>query len=80
MDNDSFLTEATTAELTTLSRATINRKVAAGEFPPPIYISRRRKAWQASAVRDWMAQKIAGTAPYSSEPHEHRLKSTSISA
>jgi predicted DNA-binding transcriptional regulator AlpA len=54
MDQENFLTEAATSQLTTLSRATINRKVAKGEFPPPIYISERRKAWKASALREWM--------------------------
>lgn len=54
MQTEKFLTEASTALLTTLSRATINRKVARGEFPAPIYISTRRKAWLESAVREWM--------------------------
>lgn len=57
MDQESFLTEAATSQLTTLSRATINRKVAKGEFPAPIYISERRKAWKASAVRGWMTER-----------------------
>ena len=54
MDQESFLTEAVTSQMTTLSRATINRKVATGDFPAPIYISERRKAWKESAVRQWM--------------------------
>lgn len=57
MDKENFLTEAVTSEITTLSRATINRKVASGDFPKPIYISARRKAWKESAVRQWMAQR-----------------------
>lgn len=57
MDQENFLTEAATSQLTTLSRATINRKVAKGEFPPPIYISERRKAFKESAVRQWMAER-----------------------
>lgn len=59
MDKENFLTEAITSKITTLSRATINRKVAAGDFPPPIYISERRKAWKESAVRQWMAEREA---------------------
>lgn len=62
MDGESFLTEAATSQLTTLSRATINRKVAKGEFPPPIYISERRKAWKASAVREWMVERETAAA------------------
>jgi predicted DNA-binding transcriptional regulator AlpA len=56
VDKENFLTEAATSQITTLSRSTINRKVAAGQFPKPIYISDRRKAWKESAVRQWMAE------------------------
>ncbi len=57
MDKDRYLTAAAVAELTTLSRATIERKVRSGDMPPPIYISERRKAWKESAVRRWMADR-----------------------
>jgi prophage regulatory protein len=59
MENDRFLTTAAVSELTTLSRASIERKVAAGELPRPIYISRRRKAWRESAILAWMAEREA---------------------
>jgi prophage regulatory protein len=62
MDNENFLTEAAIAKMTTISRATINRKVAKGEFPAPIYISERRKAWKESAVRQWMAERETASA------------------
>ena len=54
MDNDRYLTAAAVSDLTTLSRATIERKVRSGDMPPPIYISERRKVWKESAVRQWM--------------------------
>jgi prophage regulatory protein len=57
MDKERFLTAAAVAELTTLSRATIERKVRSGDMPAPIYISERRKAWKESAVRQWMADR-----------------------
>ncbi len=57
MDNDRYLTASAVAELTTLSRATIERKVRSGDMPPPIYISERRKAWRESSVRSWMASR-----------------------
>jgi predicted DNA-binding transcriptional regulator AlpA len=57
MGQDTFLTEAATSQLTTLSRATIRRKVAAGDFPAPVQISERRKAFKESAVRQWMAER-----------------------
>ena len=59
MDNDRYLTASAVAELTTLSRATIERKVRAGDMPPPIKISERRKAWKASSIRAWMAEREA---------------------
>jgi prophage regulatory protein len=59
MSNDRYLTATAVADLTTFSRATIERKVAAGQFPTPIYISERRKAWKESAVRQWMAEREA---------------------
>ena len=55
MDNDRYLTASAVAELTTLSRATIERKVRSGDMPAPVYISERRKAWRESAIRAWMA-------------------------
>jgi prophage regulatory protein len=62
MDNDRYLTVAAVSAITTLSRATIERKVAAGEMPSPIYISQRRKAWRESAVRQWMADRETAAA------------------
>ena len=55
MQSEHFLTEKSVAHLTTFSRATINRKVAAGEFPKPLWISQRRKVWKESDVGNWMA-------------------------
>lgn len=57
MDNDRYLTTAAVSALTTLSRATIERKVATGDMPRPIYISQRRKAWRESAIRAWMSER-----------------------
>ena len=55
MQSEHFLTEKSVAQLTTFSRATINRKVAAGQFPKPFWISARRKVWKESEVGSWMA-------------------------
>ena len=57
MDQDRYLTVSAVSELTTLSRATIERKVRSGDLPPPVYISERRKAWRESSIRGWMARK-----------------------
>ena len=59
MENDRYLNTAAVSALTTLSRATIDRKVACGEMPRPIYISQRRKAWRESAILAWMAEREA---------------------
>lgn len=57
MDTERYLTVSAVSELTTLSRATIERKVRSGEMPAPIYISVRRKCWRESAVRQWIAER-----------------------
>jgi prophage regulatory protein len=54
---DRYLTTNDVIELTTLSRATIERKVKAGDLPAPIYLSARRKAFRESQIRAWMASK-----------------------
>jgi predicted DNA-binding transcriptional regulator AlpA len=59
MQQEQFLAEKSVVERTTFSRATINRKVATGEFPAPIWISARRKVWKQSDVEAWMAAQVA---------------------
>jgi prophage regulatory protein len=54
---DRFLTSDAVSALTSFSRSTLDRKVAAGEFPAPIKISSRRKAYRESAVIEWMKQR-----------------------
>ena len=58
MKGEHFLTEKSVSQITTFSRATINRKVAAGEFPRPLWISKRRKVWKESDVSGWMAAQL----------------------
>ncbi len=38
---------------TTLSRSTIYRMVAKGEFPQPIKIGQRRISWTSDAIQRW---------------------------
>ncbi|MET3824564.1 prophage regulatory protein [Sphingomonas sp. PvP055] len=59
MTKEKFLTASDVAGMTSLSRATIDRKVKTGDFPKPISISERRKAWPADCVLAWMAEKVA---------------------
>lgn len=52
-----FMTASAVAEMTTLSRSTIERKVKEGAFPAPVQLSERRKAWRAEVVEAWMKEK-----------------------
>jgi prophage regulatory protein len=58
MDAVRFLSLKDVVNLTSLSRATIDRKVASGDFPLPIRLSERRKCFSEAAVKEWMAGKI----------------------
>lgn len=40
---------------TGLSRATINRRIAAGRFPAPIKLADRCRGWYETEVDRWMA-------------------------
>lgn len=57
-----FLSSKTVEDLTSFSRSTLDRKVAAGEFPAPVKISERRKAYPEAAVQRWMGEKLAQAA------------------
>jgi predicted DNA-binding transcriptional regulator AlpA len=52
--DEQFLPLKKVVELTSLSRASIDRKSAAGEFVKPIYLSPKRKVFPRSAVLAWM--------------------------
>ena len=41
-------------EITTLSRATIYRRMAEGKFPKQIKLSERASAWVEQKVLDWL--------------------------
>ena len=53
-----FLTPKRVCERTSLSRASLDRLVATGEFPKPIRITERRLAFEESMVSAWMAARI----------------------
>lgn len=44
-----------------LSSATLWREIAAGCFPGPVPISKRRKGWLASDLRGWLARRRTGS-------------------
>lgn len=43
---------------TSLHRATIYRRIAAGDFPAPMQISKRRVAWSMRAIESWKATRL----------------------
>ena len=54
-----FLTPKAVCSRTSLSRSTLDRLVAAGQFPHPMRITDRRLAFNASDVEAWMQEKVA---------------------
>lgn len=55
---EQFLPPKKVVELTSLSRASIDRMAEAGEFVRPIYITGRRKVYPRSAVVAWMKARM----------------------
>ena len=53
-----FLTPKAVCDRIALSRATLDRLVAGGEFPAPIRLTERRLAYDAAAVEQWMTEKL----------------------
>jgi predicted DNA-binding transcriptional regulator AlpA len=45
--------------LTGISSSTIRRSVKRGEFPPPVPVSKRRKAWLERDYQGWLEQRRA---------------------
>jgi prophage regulatory protein len=54
-----FLTPKRVCERIALSRASLDRLVAAGDFPKPIRLTERRLAFDEAKVVAWMAEKLA---------------------
>ena len=50
------------AGLIGVSRSTLYRMVAAGQFPQPIRIGPRASRWRMSEVQEWMASRPLATA------------------
>ena len=44
---------------TSLSRATIYRRIAEGEFPAPIRLTTQRVAWSQTAIERWKSEQLA---------------------
>ncbi|MBY4598936.1 AlpA family transcriptional regulator [bacterium BD-1] len=48
---------------TGLSRSTIYKKVADGQFPRPVKLGERAVAWHAAAVTDWITARAPANDP-----------------
>lgn len=57
-----FLSAVEVAKITSLSRETIRQRAIMGQFPAPIHITPKRKAWPLSAVRAWMTEQTKNNA------------------
>ena len=55
-----FLTIKDVINETSLSRATIYRMIAKGQFPPSIQISAGRVSWREDAIESWKNQLVQG--------------------
>jgi len=54
-----FLRVKAVQELTGLSRSSIYALTASGDFPQPIALGPRSRAWIEAEVRSWMQKRIA---------------------
>jgi prophage regulatory protein len=52
---------ASVMDVTSLSKASIYRKVADHSFPAPLKIGKSRVAWKQSAISEWMAKQPPST-------------------
>lgn len=53
-----FLTPKAVCDKISLSRATLDRMVASGQFVKPMRLTERRLAYSAEAVEQWMAERL----------------------
>ncbi|OBX20287.1 hypothetical protein A9995_00710 [Erythrobacter sp. QSSC1-22B] len=53
-----FLTPKAVCDKIALSRATLDRLVAADKFPAPLKLTERRLAFNAADVENWMAERM----------------------
>lgn len=54
MNEDRAIPMSELSKLTSLSAATIYRRIKKGRFPPPIELGENRVAWLASEVQEWL--------------------------
>ncbi|MGI9522319.1 MAG: helix-turn-helix transcriptional regulator [Hyphomicrobiaceae bacterium] len=55
---DKILRRPEVEERTGLSRSTIYERMAAGEFPKPLRISKRAVGWPESRIQAWLESRV----------------------
>ncbi len=63
MSNEKLLRLPDVCDRVGLKRAAIYQRIAAGDFPAPIAIGIRARAWPASDIDAWIAGRIAASRP-----------------
>jgi prophage regulatory protein len=60
MTADRLLPIADVERASGFHRSTLYRKIAAGEFPPPVQIGPRRVAWRETTIVEWQQSLAVG--------------------
>jgi predicted DNA-binding transcriptional regulator AlpA len=58
-----FLRTRDVLRITSLSRATLYRRIAARRFPAPVYLGGRACGWSTAALQDWISDPEGYRAP-----------------
>jgi predicted DNA-binding transcriptional regulator AlpA len=58
-----FLRTRDVLRITSLSRATLYRRIAARRFPAPVHLGGRACGWSTSALQDWISDPEGYRAP-----------------
>lgn len=60
LPEEGFARERQVLAVLGISRGLLEKKVQSGEFPKPVMLSERVKAYHVPLVRSWIARKAAG--------------------
>ncbi len=60
--------------ITSLSRATLYRRIAARRFPAPVHLGGRACGWSTIAIQDWVRDPQGYCAPATEEFEEPRVR------
>lgn len=67
-----FLRTRDVLRITSLSRATLYRRVNARRFPAPVHLGGRACGWPVAAIQDWIRDPEGYRAPAAEEPPGHQ--------